>query len=109
MNATLSFCIRHPLHAMYSRFELERSVHVFSRNINNNFLVPSYSSFGEIHQFGFPALFLAIAHVHPVKVAGKQGGLVSACPAPDLQISSQARRVGKACVITCTSRCPPHH
>src|SRR3546814_15602708 len=107
MNATLSFCIRHPLHAMYSRFELERSVHVFSRNINNNFLVPSYSSFGEIHQFGFPALFLAIAHVHPVKVAGKQGGLVSACPAPDLR--SEERRVGKECVSTCRSRLSPYH
>ena len=77
MYPPLCFCLGDTLHAMYTAFVFEYSIHARTADLANNFFKTSGGSFGHTGNLHFPAFLLNKPTVHTKEVPCKNGGFVS--------------------------------
>ncbi len=85
MHAALGFGLGHALHAVHAALILERAVNLLAADLADDLLVAAGCTLALAVDLHLPAFALEILGVHAEEVAGKDGRLVAAGAAADLE------------------------
>ena len=71
MNAPLCFCGGNALYAVAARLKLQSTINVVAFDLQNHFFVAAELTGRFAHDFGFPALAVAVTGVHACQIGCK--------------------------------------
>ena len=85
VDPALRLRLRHPLHAMPARFELEARVRLAADDADHHLPVATLLALALAHDLHAPPPRLRVPEVHPEEVSGEQGRLLASGAGPDLE------------------------